>query len=113
MSARWLRCLILAAAAMVVGWIALAAEPADAQVFRPRGRAAAKAAPTAAAKKAPPAAKPAAVSKTPTRAPGPTVHRVGTTKPTRKPRAGKSRHGGDDVVIHDDDDDDVKITDDE
>jgi hypothetical protein len=111
MPAAWLRRLTLATVVTLLAWLALGAAPAEAQVFRPRGRAAALA--KAPAKKNGQAAKPAAaISKSPTRAPGTTPHRVGTTKPSKKSRAGsKARHDADDVVVHDDDDD-VKITDD-
>lgn len=80
--------------------------PAEAQVFKPRGKLAGKATTgnTAAARKA--ATGPAATaSKKPARATGTTRK----TAPTKK-RHGKTR-GDDDVKILDDDDD-VKITDD-
>jgi hypothetical protein len=100
MPAPWLRRLTFAILVTLVAWLALGAAPAEAQVFRPRGKAAAIA-------KAP-------AKKNATRAPGPTAHRVAPTKPAKKSRAaGKARHDADDVVVHDEDDDDVKITDDD
>jgi hypothetical protein len=104
---------VLVGAATLIGWMLLGS-PADAQVFKPRGKATAagKAAPTtaAAARKAAPA--PAATpSKKPTRATGAT-RRVVNTAPGKKPRnAGKGRGKHDDDVRIEDDDD-VKITDD-
>jgi hypothetical protein len=103
---------VLVGAATLIGWMMLGS-PADAQVFKPRGKATAagKAATTAAAarKAAPPPA--ATPSKKPTRATGATTRRVVKTAPGKKPRNGKARGKHDDDVRIDDDDD-VTITDD-
>jgi hypothetical protein len=99
---------VLLAAATLIGWLMLG-PAAHAQVFKPRGKAAATGK-VAARKATAPAATPA---KKPTRATGPTTRKVVGTPPAKKPRrAGKARAGRDDDVKIEDDDDDVKITDD-
>jgi hypothetical protein len=112
-SPRWLPVLVLAAS---IAFAALGTRDAGAQVFRPRtGKAAviAKAAPASAASASPGATATSGKKAPVAEAPAPKAPRAAAT--TRRPAAGKKKHGkrgtSDDVKI-DDDDEDVKITDD-
>lgn len=106
-AARWSRLLSLVAAFGLALWLALGASVADAQVFKPRGKAGK---PAAAARKN----ATAVPSKQPTRATGaPGPRRGVATAPAKKARnTGKARDA-DVVIIDDEDDDEVTITDDD
>jgi hypothetical protein len=106
-AARWSRLVsrllsLGAALALVLG-----ASVANAQVFKPRGKAGKT---TAAARKN----ATAVPSKQPTRATAaPTPRRGAATAPAKKARNTSKVRDDDVVIIDDEDDDDVKITDDE
>ena len=109
---------LLVALATLIGWLVLVAPEAEAQVFKPRGKAAAtgkaSAASAAAARKAAaPAAPAATTAKKPARAAATTPRRAGNATPAKKGKsAGKARAEDEDDVKIEDDEDDVKITDD-